>query len=247
LSAGLSFDNLWLLVLAALALAAFLRVQATSPSPMPPLSMFLNTAFAGADATTLLLYFGDMGLNFYLPAVALTAWGLKPWQMTLAILPVSALIAGISPWSGRMADRIGPGVMMAAGSTVVASAQLLMAIIAGTGLFLTHMFPLMIQSGLGMSLVVAPLTAAVMAQAGTGQIGAASGINNAMARMTMLIGIALLGRLARMAYADFGASLAGAAHVAASFAALQRLALAAAVSSALAALIASLWVRRAPN
>ena len=247
LSAGLSFGSLWLIALAALALAAFLRVQTTSPAPMLPLSMFRNTAFAGANAATLLLYFGVMGLNFYLPTVALTAWGLKPWQMTLAILPVSALIAGVSPWSGRMADRIGPGVMMAAGSSLVAAAQLLMAIFAGTGPFLTHMFPLMVLSGLGMSLVVAPLTVAVMAHAGAGQMGAASGINNAMARIAMLVGIALMGRLARTAYADFGARLAGAAHVAASSAAFQRLALAAAVSSALAALIAGLWVRRSPS
>jgi EmrB/QacA subfamily drug resistance transporter len=244
LAAGLSFGGLWLLALAALAFAAFLRVQATSPAPMIPLTMFRNRAFAGANAATLLLYFGVMGLNFYLPTVALTAWGLKPWQMTLAILPGSVLIATISPWAGRMADRIGPGAMMATGAGIVAVAQLLMTRFAGTGPFLTHMQPFMILQGVGMSLVVAPLTAAVMAHAGASQMGAASGINNAMARIATLIGIALMGRLARGTYDGFGSN---AADVAASTQAFHRLALAAAICSALAALICAIWVRRSPK
>lgn len=247
LSAGLSFGGAWLLALGGLALAAFLRVQATSPSPMIPLEMFQSRAFAGANAATLLLYFGVMGLNFYIPTVAMTAWGLAPWQVTAAILPVSALIAALSPWAGRRADGVGPGTMMASGAGLVALAQGLMAIFAGTGPFLTHMFPLMLLSGLGMSLVVAPLTAAVMAEAAPGQLGAASGINNAMARIATLLGIAGLGRLARAGFEDFGAPVASAAAGAATTTAFHRQALAAAVCSALAALIAVLWVRQAPR
>ncbi len=106
---------------------------------------------------------------------------------------------------------------------------------------------LTVLSGLGMSLVVAPLTAALMSHAGPSQMGAASGINNAMARMATLIGIAQMGRLARAAYADFGASAAGAAQVAATSQAFRGLALAAAVCSALAALIAAASVRQVPS
>ena len=61
------------------------------------------------------------------------------------------------------------------------------------------MFPLMVLSGLGMRLVAAPLTAAVMAHAGPSQMGAASGINNTVARIAALTGTLLMGRLARAA------------------------------------------------
>jgi hypothetical protein len=68
-----------------------------------------------------------------------------------------------------------------------------------------------------------------------------------MARMATLIGIALMGRLARAAYAGFGTSVTDAAHVAASSQAFRELALAAAICSALAALISAIWIRPAPR
>ncbi len=241
LAAGLSLGSVLLLALSPAMLLAFLWVEARSPAPMLPLSMFANRAFAGANAFTLFLYFAVTGLSFYLPTAAMTGWHLAPWSVTAAILPVSAVIALISPQAGRLADRLGPGPMMAAGASVVALAELLMALLAASGGFWSHLFPLMLLSGLGMSLVVAPLTAAVMAHADEALQGSASGINNAMARVATLIGVALMGRIARALDPGFG-TLAG--HAPQTFAGL---ALTAGLCSALAALIAFTTVRRSPD
>ena len=109
---------------------------------------------------------------------------------------------------------------MAAGSALVALAYAGLALSAGAGDFWGRVVPCMVLAGVGLGLVVAPLTAAVMQGADLSEKGAASGINNAVARVAALIAVALLGRMAAWAYGPegpgFGAVGTGAAHLAAS-------------------------------
>ena len=51
----------------------------------------------------------------------------------------------------------------------------------------------MLLFGLGLAITVAPLTVTVMADAGPADSGIASGVNNAVARVAGLLGIAVVG------------------------------------------------------
>jgi hypothetical protein len=57
----------------------------------------------------------------------------------------------------------------------------------------TGVFPPLVVFALGLALIVAPLTTTVLAEAGERDAGIASGINNAVARIAGLIGIAAIG------------------------------------------------------
>jgi len=110
--------------------------------------------------------------------------------------------------------------------------------------------PFMVLVGLGMALVVAPLTAAVMAYAKDSEQGAASGINNAVARVSGLIAVALMGRVARWSYgavtADnpgFGLPGADPGHIAASGLAFSHIAWASSGLALIAAVISGM-IRR---
>jgi hypothetical protein len=59
----------------------------------------------------------------------------------------------------------------------------------------TDLLPPLLVFGCGLSLTVAPLTATVLADAGERDAGVASGVNNAVARVAGLLGIAILGAL----------------------------------------------------
>lgn len=246
---GLTTEGHSLPLLAAAVLFALLFIwrEAFTPAPMIPLAMFRNRSFALANLATLFLYVGVTGVMFYLPMTALSVWGVSAFAVTAAFIPVSVLITLVSAWAGRMADRLGPGPLMAIGSAAVCAGYAGMAWAAPGGQFFSQIVPFMCLVGLGMALVVAPLTAAVMAYARETEQGAASGINNAVARVSGLIAVALMGRVARWSYgpvaADmpgFGLPGAGITHIAAVGAAFGHIAAASAALALAAAVTAAL-------
>lgn len=231
---------LWLAVPGVL--AGFIAWQAVSPAPMLRLGLFRRRTFAVTNLVTLLLYFALNGVMFYLPMTAISAWGVRELEVTAAFLPISLLIGLLSAPAGRWADRIGPAPLMALGAGLVACAYAGLGLTAGTGDFWGRVVPLMGLAGLGLGLAVAPLTAAVMQGAEDGEQGAASGVNNAVARVAGLIAVAVLGRVAAHAYGaegvGFGLPGTGPQHLAATGAAFGAVALISAATAGLAALLA---------
>ncbi len=196
-------------MLAFAAAVAFLIVEARSPSPMIRLSLFRNRAFSATNLATLLLYIGLNGVSFYLPMTALSAWHVTPIEVTAMFLPISVMIALFSSRAGRLADRIGPGWPMTIGCLIVATAYALIARAAPGGQFWYQIAPIGVLTGTGLALLVAPLTAAAMANAPEVDQGAASGINNATARAAGLIAVALMGRIATWSYGPTSPAMPG--------------------------------------
>lgn len=238
---------IWAPVAALASLAAFLLWEAVTPAPMLRLGLFRNRTFAVTNLVTFVLYFALNGVMFYLPMTAVSAWKVTPLEVTAAFLPISVLIGLLSAPAGRIADRFGAGPPMAVGSALVACAYAGLWLFAPLGAFWSHVVPCTALAGLGLGLVVAPLTAAAMQGAEDGEQGAASGVNNAVARVAGLIAVALLGRLAAEAYGPgapgFGLPGETPAHLAATGAAFGAVALSASLMAGLAALLALLVKR----
>ncbi|TIT45237.1 MAG: MFS transporter, partial [Mesorhizobium sp.] len=105
---------------------------------------------------------------------------------------------------GKLSDRIGRRLPIACGSLIVAIAFAGLALLTPAGFhhFWTGIFPLMALMGLGMALVVSPLSTAIMTAVEDKDTGAASGINNAVSRIGGLIAVAAMGSLAAWIYAN---------------------------------------------
>jgi EmrB/QacA subfamily drug resistance transporter len=180
-------------VLGVAALVGFLWIERRAQSPMAPLELFRSRAFSGLNAYTLLLYGAFGGALFLLPFLLLRAHHYPPAAAGAALLPLSVGLAVLSPLAGRLASRVGARALIVSGPLLVAAGFGLMAWRAGTVDYWTGVFPGLAVLAVGLGLAVAPLTDAVLGAVADAYEGAASGINNAVARVAGLLAVALAG------------------------------------------------------
>jgi MFS family permease len=102
----------------------------------------------------------------------------------------------LSSRSGALAARIGPRLQMSVGPLVIAVSLLLFTRIGDSGDYLTAVLPAALVFGLGVAIMVAPLTATALSSAPADHAGVASAVNNDVARAAGLIAVAVLPALA---------------------------------------------------
>ena len=199
--------SLWLAALGAAAISLFLWVEARSPCPMLPLSLFTNRAFAAANGITFTIYFALSTILFFLPMTVISTWGVTAIGAAAAFVPLSVFIGLFSARIGRLEPRFGAGPLIAAGCALLTVAYGAMAVTAPAMAFWTFTFPACIAMGAGMALIVTPLSTTIMAAVPSRSTGTASGVNNAVSRSAGLLAVAAMGSLAALSYASFGGAL----------------------------------------
>jgi EmrB/QacA subfamily drug resistance transporter len=175
-----------------IALVAFFVVERRSPNPMLSLDIFRSRQFSAANLVTFVVYAALGGFFFLFVAFLQISLGYSPIAAGAATLPVTALMLGLSARSGALAQRIGPRIPLTVGPLVLAAGLLLLTRIGPGDSYVTSVLPAVIVFALGLTLVVAPVTATVLAAADARHAGIASGVNNAVARVAGLLAVALL-------------------------------------------------------
>jgi EmrB/QacA subfamily drug resistance transporter len=183
-------------------LGVFLRYEARARDPMLPLGLFARRNFAAGNVETFSMYAGLSILFFFLILFLQQVAGYTPLKSGLATLPVTVVMFALSRRFGALADRFGPRLFMGAGPLVAACGLLLFQRIGVHVSYLADLLPGLLVFALGLSLTVAPLTAAVLAGAQRSQAGIASGVNNAIARVAGLLGTAAVGAAVSASFAS---------------------------------------------
>jgi EmrB/QacA subfamily drug resistance transporter len=201
-----------------LGLAAFLQAERRARNPMMPLGLFASRQFSAANAVTFVVYAALGGMLFLLVAFLQVSLDYSPLAAGAATLPLTALMLALSAPAGSLAQRIGPRIPLTVGPLVVAAGMLLLARIDPGDRYITGVLPGIVVFGLGLTLVVAPVTATVLAAADVSRAGIASAVNNAVARIAGLIAVAVLPLLAGLTGTRFyqPAAMTHGFHVAAS-------------------------------
>jgi EmrB/QacA subfamily drug resistance transporter len=173
-------------------LSLFLAYESRARDPMLPLGLFRRRNFSAGNVETFSMYAGLSILFFFLVLFLQQIGGYSPLKSGLATLPVTVVMFFLSRRFGALADRFGPRFFMGAGPLVAAAGLLLF---QNTGVkvdYLSEVLPPLLIFALGLSMTVAPLTAAVLAGSEK-EAGIASGVNNAIARVAGLLGTAAVG------------------------------------------------------
>lgn len=181
------------LVLGLLLFAAYLRYEAKSSHPMLPLSLFKRRNFSVGNIATTAIY-GGLSISTFLIVIFLQqVAGYSALQAGLALLPVTAVMFTLSPRFGALAGKVGPRLFMAAGPLVAAVGFLLMLRVQQHVSYVGELLPGVLVFALGLSMTVAPLTAAILGDVEAKHAGVASAVNNAVSRIAGLVTIAVIG------------------------------------------------------
>ena len=182
------------------ATAALPLLMARRRNPLIPLSLFKSRAFTTINISTLLIY-GALYASGYNTALFLQGTlGYTPTAAGLLFLPAGIMLTLLSARFGTLAGRYGARPFLIVGPILVAAGTLWYARIPATSQgwslqpdhvssllpprdYFVDILPGTLVSGLGMAILVAPLTAALMASAPVGNAGLASSINNAVSRI----------------------------------------------------------------
>ncbi len=177
-------------------LALFVLIEDKERQPMLPLGVFKSRQFTAANTVTFVVYGALGGLLFLVPVVLQVAHRYSPIEAGTSLLPITFIMLALSARSGALAARIGPRLQMSAGPLVIAGSFLLFIRVGASGNYLTAVLPAVVVFGLGVAIMVAPLTATAMSAAPADHAGVASAVNNDVARAAGLIAVAVLPALA---------------------------------------------------
>jgi EmrB/QacA subfamily drug resistance transporter len=180
------------LAVGVLGMTAFVLAERRSAHPLLPLAVFHARAFTAANVVTFLVYAANGGVFFLVVLNLQVVAGYSPLAAGVAMLPVTGLMLLLSARAGALGQRIGPRIPMTAGPLACAVGLVLMSRIGPGASYPTAVLPAVIIFGLGLTLLVAPLTATALGALDDKYAGIASGVNNAVARAAGLLAVAVL-------------------------------------------------------
>jgi EmrB/QacA subfamily drug resistance transporter len=193
------------LIIGAVSLALFVMRQARISNPMMPLGLFSSSSFSKINLVTLGVYFSLGGAPFFLPIYAQNVMGLPATQAGALLLPIPILLFLLSSRIGALAAQRGPRAFIAGGAFLTSAGLLALCLLMPNSSFWVVM-PGAVLIGLGLSLLVAPLTSVVLSSVPGERAGVGSAINNVAARVAGLLAVAGLGAVFAFGFNTSGIS-----------------------------------------
>jgi EmrB/QacA subfamily drug resistance transporter len=197
------------LVIGALVTIALVPLMTLRPRPLVPPSLFRSRNFTVTNISTMLIY-GALYCYGSFQAIFLQgSLGYSALASGLVGVPTAIFLAIISTQAGTLAARIGPRIFMTVGPALMALGLLWLARIPSTsatwdatlarpsslvppGSVFVDLLPGVLLFASGISLLVAPLTTALMTSVPSRNSGLASAINNALSRIGPLLATAVI-------------------------------------------------------
>jgi MFS family permease len=177
-----------------LSFAAFVVAERRSPEPMVDFQFFRSRSFLGANVVAFIVSFAMLAMFFFLALYMQNVRGYSPLEAGVRFLPSTVVIIFAGPIAGRLADRIGPRALMTAGLVLTSGSLFWQGHLAvhTSYAFLVGAFVLM---GLGMGLVMSPMSTAAMNAVEPTKAGVASGILSMSRMVGGTFGVAVMGAL----------------------------------------------------
>jgi EmrB/QacA subfamily drug resistance transporter len=223
------------LAVGVVAAISFPILMLRSKHPLVPLGLFSSRNFTVTNISTLVIY-GALYVSFQFNAIYLIGTiGYNPAAVGLVGIPGSLFLVLFSSRFGRLAARYGPRFFMSVGPAIMGLGILWFARIPPStdpwvfeirhistwvppGSYAVDLLPGYILFGIGLMMMVAPLTTALMTSVPPKNSGVASAINNAISRVgPQLAGALIFVAIAASFYSGIASRVPGVDTSSASF------------------------------
>jgi EmrB/QacA subfamily drug resistance transporter len=183
-----------LLIGGAIGLALFIAIELRVAAPMVEFGLFRTRQFIGSNLIAFIITFAMMGTFFFMALYMQDILRFSALEAGVRFLPTTMVIAVIAPISGRLADRLGPATPMSAGLAVLAVSMFMFAGI-NTGTTYGGLLVPFILMGLGIALVMSPMSTAAMNAVSVQKSGVASGVLQMSRMIGASVGVAATGAI----------------------------------------------------
>ena len=175
-------------------MAAFVAIELRVAAPMVEFALFRTRQFIGSNLIAFIITFAMMGTFFFMAIYMQDVLGFSALEAGIRFLPTTVVIALVAPISGRLADRLGPATPMSAGLAVLAVSMFLFAGI-NTGTTYAGLVIPFVLMGLGIALVMSPMSTAAMNAVSVQKSGVASGVLQMSRMIGASVGVAATGAI----------------------------------------------------
>jgi EmrB/QacA subfamily drug resistance transporter len=174
------------------AVTALVRVEGRRRAPMLRLSLFASRQFDAINVGTFVLYGALAGAAYLVFLQCQLRLGYTPAEAGAALIPETVMFLVLAPISGALVASVGPRRLMVAGILLVAGGLVWLSEARAGESYAAAILPGALLWGVGIGVAVTPLTAAVLAAVPDADLGEASAVNEASARVGALLAIALV-------------------------------------------------------
>jgi EmrB/QacA subfamily drug resistance transporter len=187
-----SAETIASLVLGGVLVAAFLRWERRSATPMLSAELFRSRTFNAANGVSFFMYASLFGVLFLMMQFLQTALGYSPLEAGLRTLPWTGAPMLVAPIAGALADRFGNRPFMLVGLALQAAGLGWIAAMAKPGMSYTWLAVALGVAGVGISLCFPTVANAVVGSVPDSEMGIASGTNSSLREIGGVFGVAIL-------------------------------------------------------
>jgi EmrB/QacA subfamily drug resistance transporter len=187
-----SFEVLGALIAGGVLLVSFIVWELRTKNPLLPLRLFRDRSFSIANIVGFGFSFGMFGAVFILIQYLQIVGGHSPLEAAVMTTPWTMAPMIVAPLAGMVAGRVGTRLLIVAGLVLQAAGLGWLGLVMSADSSYGDMLPAFILAGVGMGLVFAPSSTAVLANIAPEDTAKASGTNSTLREIGVALGTAVL-------------------------------------------------------
>lgn len=187
-----SFEVLGSLIAGAVLLVAFVVRESRTDAPLLPLRLFRDRSFSLSNIVAMSFSFGAFGSVFILIQFLQVVQGKSPLEAGVATMPWTLAPMVVAPLTGLIAPRVGTRALIVAGLLFLSGGLFEIGLTMSATVGYATLLPGFVLAGIGMGLVFAPISTAVLVNMKADDHAKASGTNSTLREIGVALGIAVL-------------------------------------------------------